>query len=315
MTRHNQRTVYGETLVELGKQNENIVVLEADLGKSTMSYLFEQSYTDRYFEMGIAEQNMTSFAGGLSLTGKIPFTNTFAVFASGRAYDQIRQGIATARLNVKIVGSSSGMSDFGDGATHQAIDDLAIMSVIPNMTVLTPCDGMEVREAVRAAVEIDGPVYIRLCRNDLEDIFPADAEYKVGEPVVLREGKDITVFSHGIMAHEALKAADKLKSEGIELKVVHLPGLKPVNGLAVMQQAVDKRGVIVCEESSIYGGLNMLICYFLKGTGIPIESVAVMDQFGQSGSSHEELLKHYNLDAAAIAGKARALYGAASGIR
>ena len=313
MSMHNQRTEYGKILVELGKQNKNIVVLEADLGKSTMSYLFQESFPDRYFEMGIAEQNMTSFAGGLSLAGKIPFTNSFAVFAAGRAYDQIRQSIATANLNVKIVGSSSGLSDFGDGATHQAIDDLAIMSVIPNMTILTPCDGLEVREAVRAAVDINGPVYIRLCRNDLEDIFPGDIEYKVGKPVILREGKDITVFSYGNIVHEVLKAADKLKDDGIELNVVHMPSFKPLDEMAVMQQAIGKKGVIVCEESSIRGGLNMLICYILKGTGIPVESVAIMDQFGQSASSYEELLNHYNLDAETIIRKAHTLFSTVTG--
>ena len=226
---HNQRIEYGKMLVELGTENPDIVVLEADLGKSTMSCMFEEAFPDRYFEMGIAEQNMTSFAGGLALAGKIPFTNTFAVFASGRAYDQIRQSIATANLNVKIVGSSSGMSDFGDGATHQSIDDAAIMSAIPNMSVFTPCDGVEVRYAAEAAVRHDGPCYIRLCRNDLEDIFPAGAEYKIGEPVELRAGSDVTVYTHGIMAHEALKAAEMAEKERIRVNVVHIPTMKTLD--------------------------------------------------------------------------------------
>ena len=226
---HNQRIEYGKMLVELGTENPDIVVLEADLGKSTMSCMFEEAFPERYFEMGIAEQNMTSFAGGLALAGKIPFTNTFAVFASGRAYDQIRQSIATANLNVKIVGSSSGMSDFGDGATHQSIDDAAIMSAIPNMSVFTPCDGVEVRYAAEAAVRHDGPCYIRLCRNDLEDIFPAGAEYKIGEPVELRAGSDVTVYTHGIMAHEALKAAEMAEKERIRVNVVHIPTMKTLD--------------------------------------------------------------------------------------
>ena len=213
MGTHNQRVEYGKKLVELGGKNPDIVVLEADLGKSTMSCLFEEAFPDRYFEMGIAEQNMTSFAGGLALAGKIPFVNTFAVFASGRAYDQIRQSIATAKLNVKVAGSSSGMSDFGDGATHQSIDDVAIMSAIPNMTVFTPCDGVETGMAVEAAVSLDGPCYIRLCRNDLEDIYPAKAGYRIGEPVVLREGEDVAVYTHGIMAHGALAAAGMAQKE------------------------------------------------------------------------------------------------------
>ncbi len=297
---HNQRVEYGKTLVGLGKNNPDIVVLEADLGKSTMSCMFEEAFPERFFEMGIAEQNMTSFAGGLSLAGKIPFVNTFAVFASGRAYDQIRQSIATANLRVKIVGSSSGMSDFGDGATHQSIDDIAIMSAIPNMAVFTPCDGVEVQMAVKAAAGIDGPCYIRLCRNDLEDIYPSSVEYKVGEPVVLCDGSDVTVYTHGIMAHEALKAAQMAKAEEIGVSVVHIPTIKPLNEKAVKELAEGKKGVVVCEESSIYGGLNMLVSYILRGTGIPIQSVAVMDVFGQSASSHQELLEYYHLDARSI---------------
>lgn len=300
MSVHNQRIEYGNKLVELGKENPNIVVLEADLGKSTMSCLFEAAYPERYFEMGIAEQNMTSFAGGLALTGKIPFTNTFAVFAAGRAYDQIRQSIATANLNVKIVGSSSGLSDFGDGATHQAVDDVAIMSAIPNMTIFTPCDGIEVRKAVQKAVEIEGPVYIRLCRNDLPDIFPEDSPYEIGMPVVIREGKDVVIFTHGIMAHEALKASDMLMQKNIQVSVVHMPTIKPLNEEKILALAKGKRAVLVCEESSIRGGLTMLISYILRGTGVPIESIAIMDEFGQSASSHEELLKHYKLDGASI---------------
>lgn len=297
---HNQRKEYGKTLVELGRENPDVVVLEADLGKSTMSCMFEAEFPERYFEMGIAEQNMTSFAGGLALAGKIPFTNTFAVFASGRAYDQIRQSIATAKLNVKIVGSSAGMSDFGDGATHQSVDDVAIMSAIPNMTVFTPCDGIEVQKAVRAAAELDGPCYIRLCRNDLEDIFPENGEYKIGEPVMLREGKDIVVYTNGIMAHEALKAAAQAEVQGISVSVVHIPTVKPLNETAVKKIAEGKKGVVICEEASIRGGLNMLISYILRGEGISIESIAIMDVFGQSAYSHAELLKHYHLDAESI---------------
>ena len=308
MGKHNQREEYGKALVALGERNPDVVVLEADLGNSTRSILFQQAYPDRYFEMGIAEQDMTSFAGGLALAGKIPFTNTFAVFAAGRAYDQIRQSIATAGLNVKIVGSSSGFSDFGDGATHQAIDDMAIMSAIPNMTVLAPCDAPETVKAVEEAVKIDGPVYIRLCRNDLEDIFPQDVPYRPGEPVVLREGKDLAAFTTGIMAHQALAAADILAREGISLKVVHMPGIKPVNEEAVMEQAAGMRGVITCEEHSIRGGLSMLLSYLLRNEGIPMECVAVGDMFGQSAAPHEQLLSFYGLDAPAICHRARKLY-------
>ena len=307
MKKQNQREAYGQALVQLGRENPNIVALEADLGNSTRSTLFGAAFPDRYFEMGIAEQNMVSFAGGLALAGKIPFVNTFAVFAAGRAYDQIRQSVATARLNVKIVGSSAGFSDFGDGATHQSVEDLALMSAIPNMTVLAPCDAPEAVQAVRAAAALDGPVYLRLCRNDLEDIFPEDVPYRIGEPVVLREGGDLAVFTTGIMAHAALEAARLLEPEGISLHVVHLPGLKPLNGEAVLAQAKGKRAVLACEEHTVRGGLTMLLCYLFRNEKIPVEPVAVMDAFGQSAHSYAELLAHYGLDAAAICEKARGL--------
>ncbi|RHP29097.1 transketolase family protein [Lachnotalea sp. AF33-28] len=300
MNIHNQRSEYGKALVELGEENPDIVVLEADLGRSTMSCMFEERFPGRYFEMGIAEQNMTSFAGGLALTGKIAFTNTFAVFAAGRAYDQIRQSIATAELNVKIAGSSSGLSDFGDGATHQAVDDVALMSAVPNMTVFTPCDGPEVRMAVRAAAAVEGPCYIRLSRNDVADVFPAGAQYRIGEPVVLREGEDVAVFTHGILAQEALKAALEAGREGISVSVIHVPTVKPLNENAVKALVSGKKGVVVCEECSIRGGLGMLVSYILRGSALPVECVAVMDVFGQSAGSHEELLACYGLDSAGI---------------
>jgi transketolase len=188
MRYHNQRQVYGESLVELGTKNKNIVVLEADLGKSTMTTLFEQKFPERFFEMGIGEANMTSFAAGLSLTGKIAFTNSFAVFAAGRAFDQIRQGISIPGLNVKIVGSSAGLSDFGDGATHQSVEDVAIMRAIPNMTVLIPADGIETKKMMNKIVEYDGPVYLRINRHDLPDLFPEDQEFVIGKPYLIREG-------------------------------------------------------------------------------------------------------------------------------
>lgn len=300
MSSHNQRMEYGKMLVELGAENPDIVVLEADLGKSTMSCLFEEKYPERYFEMGIAEQNMTSFAGGLALTGKIPFTNTFAVFAAGRAYDQIRQGIATAGLHVIIAGSSSGLSDFGDGATHQAIDDAAIMCTIPNMTVFTPCDGPEIRKVVRAAVQASGPCYIRLCRNDLEDIFPADTEYIIGKPVELRKGTDAVIFTQGTMAHQALKAAQMAEKDGVSVSVVHIPTLKPLDETAVRGCAGGKKAVVVCEEANLKGGLNMLISYILRGSSLPVGSIAIDDVFGQSAGTYEELIHWYGLDESSI---------------
>jgi transketolase len=192
----NPREVYGRTLVELGRENPDIVVLEADLGKSTMTCYFEEAFPDRFFEMGIAEANMTSFAAGLSLTGKIPFTNSFAVFGAGRSYDQIRQGICIPRLNVKIVGSSAGLSDFGDGSSHQTVEDVAIMRAIPNLAVLVPADGNETRAMTRAIAAYNGPVYMRITRNDLPDVTADDAPFEMGRPrvaVAVLRGKRHTV--------------------------------------------------------------------------------------------------------------------------
>lgn len=295
MNMQDPRKAYGETLVELGCEDERIVVLEADLGKSTMSCMFQEKFPERYFEMGISEQNMTSFAAGLAAAGKIAFTNSFAVFAAGRSYDQIRQGICTANLNVKINGSSSGLSDFGDGATHQAVEDIAIMRAIPNMTVLVPMDSVETKKIVRAAVKHNGPVYIRICRNPMEILYPVDREFVIGQPYVVREGEDIVVFSCGIMVSKALAAAGQLKKDGISVRVVNVSSLKPINEDAIKELAKGARGIVTAEEHSVIGGLTSAITYILRGTGIPLEPVAIMDAFGQSGQNYDELLMHYGL--------------------
>jgi len=295
MSTRNPRKVFGETLVELGKKDERIVVLESDLGKSTMSTLFQQAYPERYFEMGIAEANMTSFAAGLALTGKIAFTNSFAVFSAGRSYDQIRQSICTANLNVKINGSSAGLSDFGDGATHQAVEDIAIMCALPNMTVLVPADCNEVKKIAKYAAEHEGPVYIRISRSDMPDILPEDMEFKIGIPQMLRDGKDITVFACGIMVAKALSAAQELEKSGVSLRVVNVSSLKPLDGNAVKELVKGVKGVITAEEHSVIGGLTSAISYILRSEGLPVEPLAVMDAFGQSADSHDELLAAYGL--------------------
>lgn len=303
MTR-NQRTEYGKALVELGKEDSRIVALDADLSRSTMSCLFEEQFPSRFFEMGIAEQNMASFAAGLSLAGRVPFLNTFAVFATGRAYDQIRQSIGTAGANVKIVGSSAGLSDFGDGATHQAIEDAAIMSAIPGMTVLTPCDGVETRLATRWAAAHDGPVYLRLSRTDMEDMYPENVPYAPGKPVVLTEGGDITIFTQGILAREALTAAKILAGQRVFARVVHLTGLKPMEDSAVADLCEDTRCAVVAEEHSLFGGLCAKISMILREKGYPIGCVAIDNRFGQSGESHIQLLECYGLTAPHIVEKA-----------
>lgn len=301
MKMSNQRTVYGQTLVELGKENQRIVVLEADLGKSTQSYAFSQEFPERYFEMGIAEADMTSFAAGLSLTGKIPFTNSFAVFAAGRAYDQIRQGIAIPKLNVKIVGSSAGMSDFGDGATHQSVEDVAIMRAIPNMTVLVPADAPQLKTMVKWMVDYDGPVYLRVSRNDLPEVTGEHPDPIT--PAVLREGTDAAVVACGIMVAPALEAAEKLAAEGISVRVINVPCVKPFADEKVKELLAGVEKIVAAEEHSYIGGLSQALAWALRGDGRPLETVSIPDVFGQSASNPQELLVHYGLTADHIAEK------------
>jgi transketolase len=250
--------------------------------------------------MGIGEANMTSFAAGLSLTGKIAFTNSFAVFAAGRAFDQIRQGISIPGLNVKIIGSSAGLSDFGDGATHQSVEDVAIMRAIPNMTVLVPADGAETRKMVRKITEYKGPVYLRINRHDMPDVFPEDQEFIIGKPYLIRDGKDIVVYSNGIMVYKAVQAAEKLAKEGIDVRVVNVSSLKPVDGNEIKKFANNMKGVVTAEEHSIIGGLASVITFILSGKGIPFEHVAIKDQFGQSAHNYDELLDEYGLNVNSI---------------
>lgn len=299
MGMQNCRTVYGETLVELGKENERIVVLEADLGKTTMTKFFEKEFPGRFFEMGIGEQNMISTAAGLALSGKIAFANSFAVFATGRPYDQIRVS-CIGELNVKIVGSSCGLSDFGDGATHQGIEDVAIMRALPNMTILSPADGIETRKMTRAAAEHQGPVYMRILRNDVPDVTDEKQEFKIGVPTVIREGSDVTVFAHGYMIYKSLKAAEILEKEGVSLRIVNVSTLKPIDEKAIKKLAAGVKGVVTVEEHTIIGGLASAIAFILRGTATPMEAVAIQDCFGQSALNYEQLLEHYGLTDTAI---------------
>jgi transketolase len=295
MSTQNPREVYGRTLVELGGENGNIVVLEADLGKSTMSCYFEQAFPGRFFEMGIAEANMTSFAAGLSLTGKIPFTNSFAVFAAGRAFDQIRQGICIPALNVRIIGSSCGLSDFGDGSTHQSIEDIAIMRALPNMTVLIPADGNETRTMTRALADYRGPVYMRITRNDLPDVMPADTPFVAGKPHLVRQGSDAVVYANGQMVSQALIAAETLSAIGISVRVVNVSSMKPVDRTALTSLADGMKAVVTAEEHSVIGGLASLMHEILHGRPVPVNVIGINDCFGQSAHSYEDLLQVYGL--------------------
>jgi transketolase len=298
MNMQNCRVVYGETLVELGKENRRIVALDADLCKSTMTRLFEQEFRERFFEMGIGEQNMISVAAGLAISGKIAFANSFAVFATGRPYDQIRVS-CIGNINIKIMGSSCGLSDFGDGATHQGIEDVAIMRSLPNMTILSPADGIETKKMVRAAVEHEGPVYLRVPRNEVPDVTDEKEKFEIGRPSVIREGKDATVFAYGYMVYKSLKAAEALEKEGVSVRVVNVGTLKPIDEEAIRKLASGVKGVVVVEEHTIIGGLASAVAYILRGH-IPMEAVAIQDCFGQSALSYEQLLEHYGLTDAAV---------------
>lgn len=302
----NQRTAYGETLVALCEENKDIVVLDADLGGSTMGKMVELKYPERHIEMGIAEANMTSVAGGLARVGKIPFTNSFAVFAAGRAFDQIRQSIAIGKLNVKICGSSAGFSDFGDGATHQSVDDIAYMRVIPNMTVIVPADANETVAATRYMAANEGPMYMRLNRNDYDNVTEEGRAFSP-VPTVMREGSDVVVFACGIMVSKALEAAEKLAGE-ISVKVVNVSTIKPLDKEAVISMAKGCKGVVTAEEHSVIGGLGGAIAEALCKECKPIEFVGANDAFGSSAHCYADILKFMGLTAEHIAEAVKTIY-------
>jgi transketolase len=309
-TYSNPRTAYGEALVELGKEDPRIVVLDADLCKSTMSVLFQDAFPDRFFEMGIAEANMMSMAAGLAVSGKIAFASSFAVFATGRAYDQLRQTISIGKLNVKVCGSSCGLSDFGDGSTHQSIEDVAIMSAIPNMTILTPVDAAETRLAVRAAAAHSGPVYIRVNRNPVLDVLSKDDTLAIGQNRVLREGRDILLLAHGVMVEKALAAAELLEKEGLSARVVSISTMKPFDYEGVARMAQGMKGVITAEEHSYIGGLASATALALRSSATPMDYLAIDDVFGESAHYPEQLQAAFGLTADNIAHKARRLAAA-----
>jgi transketolase len=235
----------------------------------------------------------------------VAFVNSFAVFAAGRPYDQIRQAAFIPNLNLKIAGSSCGLSDFGDGATHQGVEDIALMRAIPNMTVLSPADGFETRKAVRAMVEHQGPVYIRINRNEVPDVTTEQTEFAIGKPSALRQGSDVAIFATGLMVSKALKAAAALENEGISAGVINVSTLKPIDEAVIRGLAKEVRGVVTAEEHSIIGGLASAVAFALRGSSIPMEAVAIPDQFGQSALDYEQLLAHYGLSDTAIVAAAR----------
>lgn len=296
MAETNQRNAYGKTLVALCHENPDVVVLDADLGGSTMGKMVEldPEIAERHIEMGIAEANMASVAGGLSRVGKIPFINSFAVFAAGRAFDQIRQSIAIGKLNVKICGSSAGFSDFGDGATHQSVDDIAYMRVIPNMAVIVPADANETAAATRYMAENPGPMYLRLNRNSYDNVTEEGAPFRLGEPTVLREGSDVVVFACGVMVGKALEAAETLAGK-ISVRVVNVSSIKPMNRERILELSADVKGVVTAEEHSVIGGLGGAIAETLCKACKPIEFVGVEDCFGSSAHNYNDILAFMGL--------------------
>ena len=306
----NLREAYGQALVALGAKNRNVVALEADLGKSTRSVLFQGAFPDRYFEMGIAEQNMASTAAGLALAGKIPFMHSFAVFAAGRAFDQLRNSVCIPGLSVRICGSSCGLSDFGDGKTHQGLEDLAIMRALPGMTVLCPVDAIEVAKMVDCLLDWKGPVYLRINRNDLPFVYPEDEPYHIGKVTRLRDGSDAAVFACGVMVCKALEAAEDLANEGLSVRVVNVSTIKPLDRDAVVAQADGMQAIVTAEEHNVFGGLGSAVVEALRGVRhAPVEFIGVQDSFGLSAESYEILLRHFGLTAAAVADAVKRLLG------
>jgi transketolase len=301
----NLRSAYGEALVALGRRDGRVVALEADLGKSTQSAMFKAVFPERHFEMGIAEQNMASTAAGMALAGKTPFIHSFAVFASGRDYDQLRCSVCIPGLPVRICGSSAGLSDFGDGKTHQSVEDVALMRALPNMTVLCPMDSIELAAMMENINDVRGPVYLRVNRNDLPLLHP-DGPYRIGQTSLLREGRDVCVFASGIMASKALEAAAELAESGISARVVNVGCLKPIDGGAVKAFTAGARAIVCAEEHSVIGGLGSAVSEALRGWAhAPVEYVGIEDSFGTSAENYGILLEHFGLNARAISAAAR----------
>ena len=291
------REAYGKTLVELGKESPDIVVLDADLSRSTMTHFFGGEFPDRWFDCGIAEQNMVGIAAGLAVSGKIPFASTFAVFVPGRCFDQLRMSVAQPGLNVKLVTTHGGITVGEDGTSHQSIEDLALACSLPGFTVIVPADAIETAQAIRVAAATHGPFYIRLCRPALPLVCDEDYCFSVGRAVVLRQGTTATIIAIGVMVSAALEAADNLKREGINCRVLNMPTLKPVDQTAIIEAAADTGAIVTAEEHLEHGGLGSIVAQVVaRHHPVPLEFVAIKDTYASSGKS-AELLERYGLTA------------------
>jgi len=301
------RDAYGQALVELGAINENVVVLDADLSKSTKTNDFKKAYPERFFNIGIAEQNLLGVAAGFAAAGKIPFASSFAVFAVGRAYDQMRNSIAYPKLNVKIAATHAGLTVGEDGGSHQMLEDIALTRALPNMTVIVPADGVETKQAILAAAAYDGPVYIRLGRPKVPVLFGEDYQFEIGKGVLLRDGSDVTLIATGIMVSKAMEAAEALQAEGISAAVVNISTIKPMDVELITKMAQQTGAVVTCEEHNINGGLGSAVAEALvEHCPVPMARVGVADSFGESGLP-DQLLEKYGLTPAKIAAQAKAV--------
>ncbi len=296
-----QRTAYGEELLALCREDPRVVALDADLCAATMSGMVEKNMPERFFEMGIGEQNMAGVAAGLALAGKIPFYHSFAVFATGRAFDQIRQSICLPGLPVKISGASCGFSDFADGATHQCFEDVAIMRALPGMTVFSPADAPEAKKCARAALALKGPAYIRINRNEIPVVTDGGTPLEIGRPALMAEGRDVCLCASGYMLHFALEAAKILSARGIGAKVLNFATIKPLDPAAVRAAIGSCPKVVAVEEHSIIGGLGSAVLEALAEDPLPLRRVGIRDVYGESSDDYIRLLEKYGLSPAAIA--------------
>ena len=291
------RQAYGEVLVELGANNKDLVVMDADLSKSTMTVGFSKAFPERFFNMGIAEQNMYGVAAGLAASGKTVVASTFAMFATGRAFEIIRNSIGYPHLNVKICATHAGVTVGEDGASHQAIEDIALMRTIPGMTVLNPSDGVSARKAVEAAVAMEGPVYVRLGRAAVPIVYDEDMDIEIGTGILVKDGTDVTIVATGIMVNEAMQAAEKLEAEGISARIIDIHTIKPIDEEIIVKAAKETKGIVTAEEHSIIGGLGSAVAEVTaKNAPAKIRMIGIQDRFGQSGKP-DQLMAEYNLTA------------------
>jgi transketolase len=306
------REAYGEALVELGRENRDIVVLDADLSGSTMTKLFAREFPERFFDMGVAEQDMMGTAAGLALAGKVAFASTFAVFATGRAWEQVRQAVAYPQLNVKVVASHGGVSVGEDGASHQMTEDLALMRAMPNMRVIVPADAYETKALLRVVAATPGPFYVRTSRMKFPVIYSPGREFRLGRGDVLRGGSDVSIIACGYMVHAALRAAEVLQGRGISVRVVNMPTLKPVDEDLILACARETKGIVTAEEHSVIGGLGSAVCEVLaENRPAPVRRIGVRDRFCSSGTA-ADLFVEYGLTAENIAGTAEEMLRAVS---